>query len=119
MQHRAQCRGTEQKGYIDQWVALPWTGSADPGWPRSQPVAPGRAGGQNRNVIRALPFPAHHSAENLSAPFVFFFLLMLGLVLLILALVFFILAAVGIPSRVNLVAVGLACWVGAQLAGRM
>lgn len=45
---------------------------------------------------------------------------MLGLVFLIAALVLFILAAVSVPvPRVNLVAAGLACWVAAQLVGRL
>jgi len=35
---------------------------------------------------------------------------MLHLVLLWLAFVFFVLATVGVPSRVNLIALGLACW---------
>ena len=43
---------------------------------------------------------------------------MIGLILLIAALVLFIIAALGVPSRINLVAAGLACWVGAQLVGR-
>lgn len=36
-------------------------------------------------------------------------------ILLVFALVLFILAAIGIPSRVNLVAAGLACWVSTLL----
>lgn len=44
---------------------------------------------------------------------------MLGLILMIAALVFFILAAVGASvPRLNLVACGLACLTGAMLAGR-
>jgi len=31
--------------------------------------------------------------------------------LLLVALVLFVLAAIGVPSRINLVAAGLACWV--------
>jgi hypothetical protein len=40
---------------------------------------------------------------------------MLHQVLLVFALVLFILAAVGVPARVNLVAAGLACWVATLL----
>lgn len=36
---------------------------------------------------------------------------MLHLVLLIAAFILFIIAAIGVPSRINLVAAGLACWV--------
>jgi len=35
----------------------------------------------------------------------------LHLLLLIVAFVCFVVAAIGVPSRVNLVAAGLACWV--------
>lgn len=44
---------------------------------------------------------------------------MLGLILLVAALVCFILAAVGVGGRINLVAAGLACWVAVQLVGRL
>jgi len=41
---------------------------------------------------------------------------MSDVVLLVFALVLFVLAAVGVPSpRVNLLAAGLACWVGTLL----
>jgi len=44
---------------------------------------------------------------------------MLQTILLIAALVLFILSAVGVAHpRVNLMAAGLACWVGASIAGR-
>jgi hypothetical protein len=36
---------------------------------------------------------------------------MLHTILLVLALLMFVLAAIGVPSRVNLVAAGLAAWV--------
>jgi len=39
----------------------------------------------------------------------------LGLVLLLVAFLFFVLAAAGVPSRINLVAAGLAVWVLSQL----
>lgn len=44
---------------------------------------------------------------------------MLSTILLVAAFVLFVLAAVGVPSpsRFNLMAGGLACWVGAQLFG--
>lgn len=37
------------------------------------------------------------------------------LILYLAALICFILAALGIPSRVNLIAIGLACWVAVPL----
>lgn len=40
---------------------------------------------------------------------------MIHLILLVFALVLFILAAVIVPSRWNLMAAGLACWVAAEL----
>ena len=40
---------------------------------------------------------------------------MLHLILLVFALVLFILGAIPIPSRMNLVSAGLACWVAAVL----
>jgi hypothetical protein len=44
---------------------------------------------------------------------------MLSLILLIAALVLFIIAGAGVPAgRVNLLAAGLACWVGSQLVVR-
>lgn len=45
---------------------------------------------------------------------------MITLILLIFALVLFILSGLGIPSpsRFNLLAFGLACWVAAELFGR-
>lgn len=42
---------------------------------------------------------------------------MLHLILLVFAFVLFVLAAWGVPSRVNLIAAGLACWVAALLLG--
>lgn len=39
------------------------------------------------------------------------------LVLLVFAFVFFVLAALGVPSRYNLVAAGLACWVATIIPG--
>lgn len=47
---------------------------------------------------------------------------MIGTILLVAALVLFILAAIGVPGippRVNLVAAGLACWVGSLLVGAL
>ena len=42
----------------------------------------------------------------------------LGTILLIVALICFVLAAVGVAvSRLNLIALGLACWVASVLAG--
>ena len=41
----------------------------------------------------------------------------LGLLLLVAALILFVVAAVGVPSRINLVAAGLACVVAAALFG--
>ena len=44
----------------------------------------------------------------------------IGTILLIAALICFVLAAVGVAiSRLNLIAAGLACWVGSILAGGM
>jgi len=37
--------------------------------------------------------------------------------LLVIALILFVIAAIGVASRINLVAAGLACLVGAILAG--
>jgi len=44
---------------------------------------------------------------------------MLATILLVAAFVLFVLSAIGVPSpsRFNLMAGGLACWVGAQLFG--
>lgn len=42
---------------------------------------------------------------------------MVGVILLVFAFVLFVLAAVGVGSRFNLVAAGLACWVLTQLMG--
>lgn len=43
---------------------------------------------------------------------------MISLIFLVAALVLFIVAASGIPSgRINLIAVGLACWVASALVG--
>ena len=43
---------------------------------------------------------------------------MIATFLLVAAFVLFVLAAIGVPAgRVNLLAAGLACWVGAQLFG--
>ena len=43
---------------------------------------------------------------------------MVSTILLVAAFVLFVLSAIGVPSgRVNLMAAGLACWVGAQLFG--
>ncbi len=43
---------------------------------------------------------------------------MLATILLVAAFVLFVLSAIGVPAgRVNLLAAGLACWVGAQLFG--
>lgn len=44
---------------------------------------------------------------------------MLALILVVLAFVLFLLAAVPVPSRFNLVAAGLAAYVLSQLVGRM
>lgn len=44
---------------------------------------------------------------------------MLGLICLIVAVVLFILAAIGVGGRINLVAAGLAFWVASQLVGRI
>lgn len=44
----------------------------------------------------------------------------LTLVLLVFALVFFVLAAIGVPSsRWNLIAAGLGCWVLTELIGKV
>lgn len=47
---------------------------------------------------------------------------MFSLILMVAGLVLFILAGLGIPSpnppRFNLMAFGLACWIGAQIAAR-
>lgn len=44
---------------------------------------------------------------------------MLTLILLIAAFILFVLGAIGIPSRVNLVSAGLACWVLTLLLGHV
>ena len=45
---------------------------------------------------------------------------MIALVFLIAALVLFIIAAIGVPAgRWNLIAAGLACYIGSLLAGRL
>jgi hypothetical protein len=45
---------------------------------------------------------------------------MISLALLIAALIIFIIAAIGVPAgRVNLIAVGLALWVGSLLVTRL
>jgi hypothetical protein len=44
---------------------------------------------------------------------------MISLILLVAGLVLFILAGIGVPaSRYNLIAFGLACWIGAELLTR-
>lgn len=44
----------------------------------------------------------------------------MALVFLIAALVLFLIAGIGVPvPRINLVALGLACWVVSQLVGRV
>ncbi len=44
---------------------------------------------------------------------------MLSLILVVFALVFFIIAAVGVPvPRINLIAAGLACWLASTLVGK-
>lgn len=43
---------------------------------------------------------------------------MIETILLIAAFVLFVIAAFPVPSRVNLVAAGLACWVLAEILGR-
>jgi hypothetical protein len=42
---------------------------------------------------------------------------MIGTILLVFAFVLFVCAAFAVPSRVNLVAAGLACWVLANFIG--
>lgn len=42
----------------------------------------------------------------------------MSLILIIAALVCFVLAALDVPTRVNLVAAGLACWIASNLIGR-
>ncbi len=44
---------------------------------------------------------------------------MIALVLLIAALICFVLATVGVNGPINLVALGLALWVGSLLVGRL
>lgn len=41
---------------------------------------------------------------------------MVSTILLVFAFVLFVIAALNVPSRVNLLAAGLACWVAASLA---
>lgn len=44
----------------------------------------------------------------------------MALIFLIAALVLFLIAGIGVPvPRINLVALGLACWVTSQLAGHV
>ncbi len=43
---------------------------------------------------------------------------MLGLILLVFGFVLFVLAALGVVSRFNLVAAGLACWIFAEILTR-
>jgi hypothetical protein len=42
----------------------------------------------------------------------------INIILLIVALVLFLVAAIGVPSRINLVAAGLAFWVLSLLVGK-
>jgi hypothetical protein len=42
----------------------------------------------------------------------------INIILLIVALVLFLVAAIGVPSRINLLAAGLAFWVLSQLIGK-
>jgi hypothetical protein len=42
---------------------------------------------------------------------------MIGMILLVVALILFVLGAIGIPSRINLVSAGLAVWVLSILVG--
>jgi hypothetical protein len=43
---------------------------------------------------------------------------MITLILLVAGLVLFLLAGIGVPaSRYNLIAFGLACWIGAEILG--
>jgi hypothetical protein len=42
----------------------------------------------------------------------------IGLLLLVFAFVLFVIAAVGVATRFNLIAAGLACWVLSQVLGR-
>lgn len=44
-----------------------------------------------------------------------FCFIMIHLILLVFALVLFILSAIPVPARINLMGAGLACWVAAQL----
>jgi hypothetical protein len=45
---------------------------------------------------------------------------MLSLIFLVAALVLFIVAALGVPAgRINLTAAGLACWVAANMVGKV
>jgi hypothetical protein len=44
---------------------------------------------------------------------------MIVLILLIAAFVLFVVAAFPVPSRVNLVAAGLACWVASLIVGHL
>jgi hypothetical protein len=43
---------------------------------------------------------------------------MLGLILLVFGFVFFVLAALGVVSRFNLTAAGLACWILTEILTR-
>jgi hypothetical protein len=42
----------------------------------------------------------------------------ISLFLLVAAFILFVIAAIPIPSRINIVAAGLACWVLAEILGR-
>ncbi len=44
---------------------------------------------------------------------------MVSLILLVFAFVLFVIAAIPIPARWNLIGAGLACWVAAELFGRV